>query len=168
MKYYTRVGDREREFTFERRGKQLIAHANGQSYRLDVSMVGDGNAFSLLVDGRSYDVTVDAKEGRTNVLVNGDTVQVHVEDERERTASAVASPIKPACALPETFTPSTLPFAPKLGRRLRGSRGRTSFHGDHRPHQLSRSVASMSELIHERTTWKNLKDSPRGRHGARQ
>lgn len=91
MKYYTRVGDREREFTFERQGQQLIAHTNGKSYRLDMSMVGDGNAFSLFVDGRSFDVIVEAKEGRTNVLVNGETVRVHVEDERERTASAVAS-----------------------------------------------------------------------------
>jgi biotin carboxyl carrier protein len=91
MKYYTRVGDHEREFTFERQGEQLIAHANGKSYRLDMSMVGDGNAFSLFVDGRSYDIIVDAKDGCTNVLVDGETVKVHVEDERERTASLVAS-----------------------------------------------------------------------------
>jgi biotin carboxyl carrier protein len=91
MKYYTRVSEREREFTFERQGEQFIAHTNGKSYRLDMSMVGDGNAFSLFVDGRSYDVIVDAREGCTNVLVDGETVKVYVEDERERTASAVAS-----------------------------------------------------------------------------
>ena len=31
------------------------------------------------------------------------------------TASAVASPNRPACALPEPFTPSTSPFAPNRG-----------------------------------------------------
>lgn len=91
MKYYTRIGDREREFTFERVGERLIAHSGDKSYELDLSMVGDGTAFSLLVDHRSYDVIVEGGEGGSRVLVNGETVQVQVEDERERTANAVAS-----------------------------------------------------------------------------
>lgn len=91
MKYYTRIGEREREFTFERRGEQLIAHCDGKAYELDLSMVGDGTGFSLLVDGRSHDVIVEGGEGCSRVLVDGETVKVQVEDERERTANAVAN-----------------------------------------------------------------------------
>ncbi len=91
MKYYTRIGDREREFTFERKGERLIAHSDDKLYELDLSMVGDGAAFSLLVDDRSYDVIIEGGEGCSRVLVNGETVKVQVEDERERIANAVAS-----------------------------------------------------------------------------
>ena len=92
MKYYATIGDREREFTFEREGDALLAKVGDRSYRLDLSMVGDGTAFSLLVDDRSYDLIliVDASVGHTLVQVNGELVKVRVEDERERTASEVA------------------------------------------------------------------------------
>ena len=91
MKYYTRIGDEEREFTFERKGGRLFAHSDGKTFELDVSMIGDGTAFSLLVDGRSHDLVVKPGDGRTRVLVDGESIHVHVEDERERTAHVVAS-----------------------------------------------------------------------------
>lgn len=90
MKYFTRIGEQEREFTFERKGGELLAHVGDQTLRLDLSMVGDGKAFSLIVDGRSHDLIVDAMEGHTLVLVGGEAVKVFVQDERERTASEVA------------------------------------------------------------------------------
>lgn len=90
MKYFTKTGDREREFTFERRGGELFAHTGDKSFRLDLSMIGDGTAFSMVVDGASYDVMVDATEGLTLVFLRGELVRVQVQDERERTASAVA------------------------------------------------------------------------------
>ena len=90
MKYYTKIGDREREFTFERKGDTLTAHCDGKTWQLDVSLVGDGAAFSMIVDGRSYDLIVDASEGHTLVQVQGEFVRVKVEDERERTAHEVA------------------------------------------------------------------------------
>ena len=90
MKYYTRIGDRERSFTFTREDGVLIATTEDAVYHLDLAMVGDGTAFSLLVDHRSHDLIVDQADGKTNILVNGETVQVQVEDERERTAQAVA------------------------------------------------------------------------------
>ncbi len=90
MKYHTLIGDHEHEFTFERQGRQLLAHSGDQTYRLDLSMVGDGSAFSLMVDGHSHDLIVDATGGQTLVQVGGELVKVQVQDERERTASEVA------------------------------------------------------------------------------
>ena len=53
-------------------------------------MIGDGTAFSLLVDGRSHDLLVDSSGGLTEVQYRGERLRVLVEDERERTASKVA------------------------------------------------------------------------------
>ena len=89
MKYYSRIGDREWEFVFERRGGKLFAHCGEHSWRLDVSMIGDGTAFSLLVDGQSHDLLVDTAGGVTQVQLCGELLKVDVQDERERTASAV-------------------------------------------------------------------------------
>ncbi len=90
MKYYSKIGDREWEFSFERRGGELLAHCGDHSWRLDLSMIGDGSAFSLLVDGQSHDVLVDTAGGVTQVQLGGELLKVEVQDERERTASAVA------------------------------------------------------------------------------
>lgn len=90
MKYYARIGDREWEFVFERRGGELFAHCGDHSWRLDLAMIGDGTAFSLLMDQQSHDLLVDTVGGTTQVQLDGELVKVEVQDERERTASAVA------------------------------------------------------------------------------
>jgi len=90
MKYFSKIGDREWEFVFERRGGELLAHCGDHSWRLDLSMIGDGTAFSLLVDDQSHDVLVDTAGGITQVQLGGELLRVEVQDERERTASTVA------------------------------------------------------------------------------
>jgi len=90
MKYFTKLDGEQREFTIERHGKGLIAHSGDQTLHLDLSLVGDGAAFSLLVDGRSYDVMADVQREQVTLQLLGERFQVHVEDERERAAHAVA------------------------------------------------------------------------------
>jgi len=90
MKYFTQIGDREREFSFERQGDQWLAHSGDKTYCLGLSFVGDGTAFSMLVDGVSHDLVVDTVDGQTLVQVRGEMLKVQVQDERERTASEVA------------------------------------------------------------------------------
>ena len=89
MNYFTRVGDVEREFSFERRDGQLFARCGDRTYRLDYSTVGDGSTFSLLVDGRSHDFLVDWVDGGLSVEVEGERITVAVQDQRERAAQAV-------------------------------------------------------------------------------
>ena len=93
MKYFTQIGDREREFSFERQGDQWLAHSGDKTYCLDLSFVGDGTAFSMLVDGVSHDLVVDTVDGQTLVQVRGEMLKVQVQDERERTASEVAGAV---------------------------------------------------------------------------
>jgi len=89
VKYFAKIGDREWEFVFERHGDELLAHSDDHTWRLDLSMIGDGTAFSLLVDDQSHDVVVDTAGGITQVQLGGELLKVEVQDERERNASAV-------------------------------------------------------------------------------
>ena len=90
MKYVARLHGEEREFTIERRGNELHARCGDRDYLLDVAAVGDGDTFSLLVDGTSYDVVADVQREHVTVQMLGEAFAVHVEDERERAAHAVA------------------------------------------------------------------------------
>lgn len=90
MKYLTRLDGVEREFVLERAGGRLVARTDDRSYELDLALVGDGATFSLLVDGRSYDVVADVDRESVSIQMLGQHFAVHVEDERERVAHAVA------------------------------------------------------------------------------
>ena len=90
MKYTTRFDGEEREFTIERHGGALTARSGDRTFVLDVALVGDGETFSLLVDGKSYDVVADVQREEVSLQMLGEKFVVHVEDERERAAHAVA------------------------------------------------------------------------------
>ena len=89
MKYLARIGDEEREYTIERQGDRLVAIKGGQTFELDVAMIGNGEAMSVIVDGISYDVVTDVQQSEVTVQLRGERYTVHVEDERERAANAV-------------------------------------------------------------------------------
>jgi len=90
VKYLTKLEGEEREFTIERHGDRLIARSGDRTFALDMALVGDGDTFSLLVDGRSYDVVADVQREEVVLQMLGERYAVHVEDERERAAHAVA------------------------------------------------------------------------------
>lgn len=90
MKYFTALDGEQREFVLERHGDRLEARCGDRTYALDLALVGDGATFSLFVDGRSYDVVADVNREEVAVQMLGQRFCVHVEDERERAAHAVA------------------------------------------------------------------------------
>lgn len=90
MKYTTKFDGEEREFTIERHGERLTARCGDTTFTLDVALVGDGETFSLLVDGKSYDVVADVVREEVSLQMLGERFVVHVEDEREKAAHAVA------------------------------------------------------------------------------
>ena len=89
MKYFTKVGDLEHEFRFERKGDALLAHCDGITRELDLRAVGDGSLFSLVVDGESHDVFVEHEQGAVVVNLLGERIKVAVQDERERVAQSL-------------------------------------------------------------------------------
>jgi len=90
VKYHCKFEGEEREFTFERRGERLVGRSGDREYELDLSLVGDGGLFSLLVDGRSYDVVADIVREQVTLQLLGERFVVQCEDDRERAAHAVA------------------------------------------------------------------------------
>jgi len=90
MKYVTKLDGEEREFAFERHGETLLARCGDQQFVIDLALVGDGTTFSLLVDGKSYDVVADLQREKVVLQMLGERFVVHVEDERERAAHALA------------------------------------------------------------------------------
>ncbi|MCY2958465.1 MAG: hypothetical protein NT107_15670 [Planctomycetota bacterium] len=90
MKYFTKLDGEEHVFEFERRAGKLLARSGDRTYELNLSLVGDGSAFSLLVDGRSYDVAADVQREHVTLQIVGERFVVHCENERERAAQAVA------------------------------------------------------------------------------
>lgn len=90
MRYFCRLDGREREYTFVREGGRLLARGGDRELEIDLSWVGGGNTFSLLVDGRSYDVLAAIERERVTLQVLGERFVVECEDERERAAQAAA------------------------------------------------------------------------------
>ncbi|MBM4059665.1 MAG: acetyl-CoA carboxylase biotin carboxyl carrier protein subunit [Planctomycetes bacterium] len=90
MKYTTRFGGEQREFTIERHAEGLVARRGDVRHALDLALVGDGQTFSLLVDGQSYDVVAEVQGEQVTLQLLGERFVVHVEDEREHAAHAVA------------------------------------------------------------------------------
>jgi biotin carboxyl carrier protein len=91
MKYWTKINGREHSFEFRRENGVLVAaRDDGAVFHVDLTAVGDGGAFSLIVDGRSYDSLIEQESGRTVVQLLGERVIVDIEDDRERAAHRVA------------------------------------------------------------------------------
>ena len=90
MKYFATCDGEEREFVWQRTAAGLTARSGDKTYRVDLSVAGDGSTFSLLVDGHSYDVVADVGPGGVTVQMVGERFVVAVEDDRERVAHAVA------------------------------------------------------------------------------
>ena len=90
MKYYTIIDGVEREYRFERRGGELLAVCGDRTLVIDVSMVGDGSAFSMLVDGVSHDLLIERRDGTSFVQCRGERFEVSVFDELEKAARSVA------------------------------------------------------------------------------
>ena len=81
MKYITTIG--EHEFVIEILDERHIV-LNGEPMEVDFEPVGNQPAYSLLVDGRSYEALVYPEEGAWQVLIEGRLYQASVEDEREK------------------------------------------------------------------------------------
>ena len=89
MRYFAEGQGSEQSYAFTRKGGRLVARVGEQEHELDLALVEDGKAFSLLVDGVSHDVVVERAAGAMFVHVRGERIRVDVVDERERAAMAV-------------------------------------------------------------------------------
>lgn len=91
MKYYTEIDGTERVYRFHRTDHALEVESEDQTRSVDISATGDGRAFSMLVDGRSYDCVVEKDGEHTRVTIDGIPVRVLVQDELQWTAAQIAA-----------------------------------------------------------------------------
>ena len=72
---------RRRKLRLKRSGRRAWVEFGGESLEVDVSQLSDG-AFSLILEGRSHDVSVSPNAGGFQVFVDGESFQVGLVDPR--------------------------------------------------------------------------------------
>ncbi len=80
MKYFARVG--QNEYVVEIVGDQVLV--NGQVVEVDLRQSGAPELYSLLFNGRSYEMLIEADRFSYGVTLRGERFEVQVEDERTR------------------------------------------------------------------------------------
>lgn len=80
MKYYTRVENNEYEVEID--GGTILL--DGKPINVDLVRSGATELYSVLLDGRSYEMLVNADRFNYQISVRGVQLQVQVEDERMR------------------------------------------------------------------------------------
>jgi pyruvate carboxylase subunit B len=81
MKYSATMDERILEVEIGRSGEIIL---DGQPHHVDLQSIDGDSLFSLLMDGRSYEVFVERRDERYYVLVGGEMHAIQVEDERLR------------------------------------------------------------------------------------
>ena len=80
MKYLTTVNGQTFEIEINQDGKVTI---DGEERSIDFETISP-SLFSALIDHHSYEVLVEEREGRFNVLMRGELYDVEVADERQQ------------------------------------------------------------------------------------
>ena len=102
MKYYARIGENEYEIEIEDDTVSL----NGERLDVDLQQSGAPELYSMLFNGRSYELLIEAARFRYGVTMRGDRYDVLVEDERQRRLA----PNRDFLMLPAGELPVTAPI----------------------------------------------------------
>jgi biotin carboxyl carrier protein len=81
MQYQAKIGEQTYTVDIEERGGELQVRLNGLPTTADLRQVSALGLFSLLVDGQSYEVFAEEREGGYAVAIGGELYQVQIEDE---------------------------------------------------------------------------------------
>lgn len=84
MKYYTRIGENEYEVDISPEGILL----DGEPVSVDLEQSGMTELYSVLFDGASHELLIEAERFNYNVTLYGEQLVVQVEDERSRRLNA--------------------------------------------------------------------------------
>lgn len=79
MKYITTINDEEFIIEIEQNNQILV---NGTRYEIDFQHLPDGDVLSLLLNNRSLEAVVEARDDVWDVLAKGELYTVKVQDER--------------------------------------------------------------------------------------
>jgi len=90
VKYHVLIAGRHHEVTVEREGGGFRVALGEQGFHVDVGVLSDGQAYSLLIDDRSVDVAVEERPGDLlELLIAGRRYSTEVLGEREYLARSI-------------------------------------------------------------------------------
>lgn len=102
MKYFARIGDHEFEVRIE--GDQIFI--DDEQVDIDLKQGGAQELYSLLFNGKSYELIIESERFNYGVTLRGEHFQIQVEDERTRRLNAG----RKAPSLPEGELPVKAPI----------------------------------------------------------
>ncbi|MEE8104532.1 MAG: biotin/lipoyl-containing protein, partial [Planctomycetota bacterium] len=91
MKYFAEVSGQRFECQVEAENGETFVRINGTRYRVDLEHVAATGAYSLLVDGRSFEFALHDHGEDYELAGAAGSFRVRVEDERTRAARDVAA-----------------------------------------------------------------------------
>lgn len=89
MKYYVDLGGREFDVELVLENGRIRAEIEHGSFQVDCAEVEAGHKYSLLVEGESFNVTVNPNGTNLDLIVGGHLYRARVLDEREKGALAL-------------------------------------------------------------------------------
>ena len=90
MKYHVLIAGRHHEVSVEREGGGFRVAVAEHGFHVDVGVLSDGHAYSLLIDDRSVDVAVEERPGDLlELLIAGRRYSTEVLGEREWQARSI-------------------------------------------------------------------------------
>jgi len=81
MKFISLIGESRIKIDLKEDTREGVL-VEGRRYRVDLKKLGN-KVISLLLDGKSYELLVEEREGKYRINLDGITYEVTVEDERE-------------------------------------------------------------------------------------
>lgn len=102
MKYFVRIGRNEYEIEID----DDAVYLGGEELEVDLHQSGAPELYSMLFNGRSFELLIESERFRYGVTMRGDRYDVLVEDERKRRLS----PHKDLDELPDGEMPVIAPI----------------------------------------------------------
>ena len=90
MKYHVLVGDADLAVEIQPEGAGLAATIDGETRQIEVAILQDGRAYSLVVNNRSVDVSVEEHGNALHLLIGGTRYVTEVLGEREYLARTIS------------------------------------------------------------------------------
>ena len=105
MKYYVTLGGNEFVVDVNDAHGTLTLTQDGKTFTVDVSAIQHGEQYSVLVDQRSFAVSLDGDGKKLALILDGHSYAVEVEDDRERASRALSHAHAPTGGLVESVMP---------------------------------------------------------------
>jgi glutaconyl-CoA/methylmalonyl-CoA decarboxylase subunit gamma len=92
MRYFVTEGDADHEVTVEElEDGSFRVTVDGRELHANLERLAGEDIFSLVLDGRSYELLISDVKSHTTVVHHGQGVDLRVESERERNARLIAA-----------------------------------------------------------------------------